>query len=536
MYLPIIVAVLSVVTATLLIVAVYPVYCQTFDEALHVAAGMEWIQLGRSTFNPITPPLVPIAVALGPYIDGSRLQGNSDPWVEGNAVLESEGHYQRTLILARLGTLPFFLLACFLLWHSSQSYGLWQAALAVVFFAFCPLVLAHASLATVDMAFTALFLSALLGFWHFLQSPKLSAAVLAGAMVGFAILSKLSALPYLVVCCVALYASEWHASRTRITLKHIITGVLTCAFIIWAGYRFSIGPIYEVGHLTPVQSAYYEKLPGLLQRAAVFGGVPAPELFRGAARAFVLGAGKGALSYLFGESYTGGRWYFFPVAIAVKTPIPLLVFAVVGVARALVRRKVRNMVLPLVGIAGPLLVAMLSKTNLGLRYILVIYPFLAMMAAYAVAWLWHVGGAGTKRFTYRSATLILIVWNIVSCVRATPDFIPYFNEVAAPYGSSILIDSDFDWGQDLNRLSTVLQQQHIRSISIAYEGSADLKLLDVPVIRRLTPNDRPGGWMAVSEFLIRVFPEKYGWVDKYKPERIVGKTIRLYHFDMPPSG
>ena len=219
-------------------------------------------------------------MALGPYIDGSRLQGNSDPWVEGNAVLESEGHYQRTLILARLGTLPFFLLACFLLWHSSQSYGLWQAALAVVFFAFCPLVLAHASLATVDMAFTALFLSALLGFWHFLQSPKLSAAVLAGAMVGFAILSKLSALPYLVVCCVALYASEWHASRTRITLKHIITGVLTCAFIIWAGYRFSIGPIYEVGHLTPVQSAYYEKLPGLLQRAAVFGGVPAPELFR----------------------------------------------------------------------------------------------------------------------------------------------------------------------------------------------------------------------------------------------------------------
>src|ERR1019366_4329748 len=48
--------------------------------------------------------------------------------------------------------------------------------------------------------------------------------------------------------------------------------------------------------------------------------------------------------------------------------------------------------------------------------------------------------------------------------------------------------------------------------------------------------NRPGGWIAVSEFLIRVFPEKYGWVDKYKPERIVGKTIRLHHFDMPPSG
>src|SRR5258705_3343508 len=40
--------------------------------------------------------------------------------------------------------------------------------------------------------------------------------------------------------------------------------------------------------------------------------------------------------YLLGERSTTGWWYFFPVALAVKTPIPLLWFLVLG---ALADRK-----------------------------------------------------------------------------------------------------------------------------------------------------------------------------------------------------
>jgi hypothetical protein len=534
-YLAIIIAVLSVLIATLLIVATYPVFSQTCDEGQHIAAGMEWLDRGSYSYETLTPPLGRIAMALGPYLAGTRSQGGAFVYEEGNALLEYQGHYQRTLTRARLGILPFFWLACFVLWHFvSRTYGQWHAALAVLLFAFCPPVLANASLATTDMAVTAMFILALVCFWKFLQEPGPSSAAFSGVTMALAILSKLSAVPYLGISCAALYVYALIEKRPILSWKHIAIGAATVALTIWAGYRFSVGPILREGHLSLREMANVRRLPESVARAFFFRGVPAPEFFKGLSKVFGL-TGNTENGYLFGETYRGGRWYFFPVAIAVKTPIPFLLLAAAGAVRALIRPRLRNAVLPLVGIAGPLSVAMLGPANIGLRYVLVIYPFLALFGAYALVCLWQARGNRTKFVAYRGMAALLVIWNIVTCVRATPDFIPYFNEVAAPYGSRILVDSDFDWGQDLSRLSTVLQQQHIDSVWIAYEGSADLKRRGLPYWRPLLPKQKPSGWIAMSEFEIKTRPDDFGWLEKYKPERIVGKTIRLYHFDVTPA-
>ena len=526
---------LAVLTATLLIVSTYPVFSQTCDEGQHLAAGMEWLDRGSYSYEVLHPPLARVAMALGPYLAGARLQGNAFVYDEGNAILEYQDHYQRTLTLARLGILPFFWLACFVLWRFiSRNYGQWHAALAALLFAFCPPVLANASLATTDMALTAIFLLALVCFWKFLQEPKSSSAALAGVTMALAILCKLSAVPYLGISCTALYVYCLIEKRHIPSWKYIGIGGVTVAFTIWAGYRFSVGAILYEGTISPLEMAYLRRLPDTVTRAFFFHGVPAPEFFKGLAKAFSL-AEAGENGYLLGETYRGGRWYFFPIAIAVKTPIPLLLLAAIGALRAVIRPRLRNAVLPLVGIAGPLSVAMLGSANIGMRYVLVIYPFLALLGGYALLWLWQVSGSRSKMLAYRSLPTILVIWNIVTCVRATPDFIPYFNELAAPYGSRILVDSDFDWGQDLNRLSAALQQQRIDSVWIAYEGSADLKRRGLPYWQPLLPNETPSGWIAISEFEIKTKPGDFGWLEKCKPERIVGKTIRLYHLDVTPA-
>jgi Dolichyl-phosphate-mannose-protein mannosyltransferase len=534
-YLPILAAVLAVLTATLLIVTTYPVFSQTCDEGAHLAAGMEWLDRGSYSYDLVNPPLPRVAIALGPYLAGTRSQGVASVWNEGNALLEYQGHYERTLTLARLGILPFFWLACFVLWHfSSRTYGQWHAALAVLLFAFCPPILVHASLAATDMAVTAMFILALVCFWKFLQEPKPSSAAFAGVTMALAILSKLSAVPYLGISCTALYVYALIEKRHIPSWKHIAIGGAAVALTIWAGYRFSVGPIVREGYISPLEMAHLRRLPDSVAKAFFFRGILAPEFFKGLSQLFGLTEGR-KIGYLFGETYRGGRWYFFPVAIAVKTPIPLLLLAAIGVVRALIRPRPRNAVLPLVGIAGPLSVAMLGPANMGLRYVLVIYPFLAILSAYALLWLWQVGGSREKMFAYRSVAVVLVVWNIVTCVRATPDFIPYFNELAAPYGSRILVDSDFDWGQDLKRLSSILQQQQIDSIWISYAGSADLKQHGLPYWQPLLPNEKPSGWIAISESNIKTLPRDFGWLEKCKPERIVGKTIRLYHFDIAPA-
>ncbi len=522
-------------TATLLIVATYPVFSQTYDEPAHLAAGMEWLDRGSYTYEAIHPPLARVSVALGPYLAGTRSQGKASIWDEGNAILEYQGHYQRTLTLARLGILPFFWLACFVLWRFvSRNYGPWHAALAVLLFAFCPPILANASVATTDLPFTAMFLLAFVGFWNFLQGPKSFTAVLAGFTMALAILCKFTAIPYLGISCVALYAYCLIDKRPIPPWKYIGIGAVTVVLTVWAGYRFSVGPILHQGHLTPGEMANLGRLPGTVARVFFFPGVPAPEFFKGLAHLFAFSEYK-RTAYMFGETYQGGRWYFFPVAIAAKSPIPLLLLALVGTMRAMVRPRVRNAIWLLAGIAGPMLVAMLGPLNLGLRHVLPIYPFLAILGACALVWLWQLGGSREKMFAYRSVAVALVMWNIVTCVRATPDFIPYFNELAAPYGSRILVDSDFDWGQDLNRLSSTLRQQQIDSIWISYEGTADLKQHGLPYWQPLLPNQKPSGWIAISEFEIKERPADFGWLEKYKPERIVGKTIRLYHFDAAPA-
>ena len=337
--LPAILAVLAVIVATSLIATTYSVFNQTTDEAQHFAAGLEWLDAGTYNYETLTPPLARAATAVGPYLAGVRGQGVLNVWAEGNTLLAYQGHYQRTLTLARLGTLPFFWLACFVMWRfAARNYEPWLATLAVVFFAFCPLVLAHAGLATVDMGVTAMFLCALISFWNFLQQPKASSAALAAFTAGLAVLCKLSAVPYLGVSCGALYLYFAIKTKRLPPWKYVGVGVLTIALTIWAGYRFSVGPVLQKARLTPLMAERLQHMPPSEAKALLTIPVPAPSFFLGIIRAVELNKARLEYGYLLGQTYQGGRWDFFPVGIAVKTPIPFLLLAIFGVVLVLIRR------------------------------------------------------------------------------------------------------------------------------------------------------------------------------------------------------
>ena len=83
------------------IVSTYRVFSATYDEPVHIMSGIEWLQFGRLTVNRMHPPLSRVFVALGPYLDGVRWQGKDYYKTEAIAELHSQGHYWRTLALAR---------------------------------------------------------------------------------------------------------------------------------------------------------------------------------------------------------------------------------------------------------------------------------------------------------------------------------------------------------------------------------------------------------------------------------------------------
>ena len=179
-------------------------------------------------------------------------------------------------------------------------------------------------------------------------------------------------------------------------------------------------------------------------------------------------------SYLLGESFMGGRWYYFPVLIAFKTPIPLLAIGVLAAVLGPLRRGIRlsDSVLLLVPPAVFLaMFSVLANKQLGIRMILPAAPLLylwiatTLMRAERTRWMrWSVAS--------------LLVWFGAETLRIHPDYLTYFNQFAGGPGGGrrIALDSNLDWGQDLPKLKRYMDKNGIDTIQFL----SDSVLLLVP--------------------------------------------------------
>jgi hypothetical protein len=275
-------AALLVLTAVGRIVSTYHVFNQTVDEPFHIASGMEWLDQGSFHLDTEDPVLARIAVAAGPYLSGSRSHGESNKLAEGNAILYAGGHYFRTLALARAGILPFFLLSCGVLWlWCRRLFGDEVALVALLLYTTVPPVLAHAGLATTDMAGGACLLAALYALTRWIEEPVLLPTLALGFCVGLAMLSKFSTLLFLPACALVIIALFCFAERPsaqellrRVPSLALAGGV--ALLLVWAGYRFSFGPMPNHGTYAMYPSVTIDQFFGSTS-------LPAPEFFDGIA-------------------------------------------------------------------------------------------------------------------------------------------------------------------------------------------------------------------------------------------------------------
>ena len=142
----------------------------------------------------------------------------------GNQILYARDRYSRNLALARLGVLPFFLLATAVVWiWSRKTFGDASALLAALLFTTLPPVLAHAALATTDMALAATLMSTLLAFVYLLECPTYLRCCVLGLTAALTILSKFSALLFLPACGLAILGCDWLTTRRK-TERSRVTG------------------------------------------------------------------------------------------------------------------------------------------------------------------------------------------------------------------------------------------------------------------------------------------------------------------------
>lgn len=534
-----VVLVLTVMLAIARVVSTYHVFSATSDEPAHISAGMEWLQFGDYTYELQHPPLARVAVALGPYLRGLRSeeQRTSAPdnpvvmFAEGYNILYSRGDYETNLAWARAGTIPFLVLlaAVTYAWgrrYFSNSVGV----LAVVLLLTLPPILGHAGLATLDVACAATVALALYQFLRWLDEPTPRRALILGLVLGVAMLIKFSSIPFLAVCILPVLA--WRYRKTR--WKYLGVTAAVAFVLLWAGYRFQVKPLGPQYGPHPKIDQMLRNAPALARAfdAALNTPIPAADFFLGV-RDVYRHNDLGHDSFLFGEFRRTGWWYFFPVVLALKTPIGFLPLAIAGLWLTLrdVRTAPRAQSLTAIFFFAIFLFTLTSRIDLGVRHILSVYPLLALLSANVVM------RAVQSSPKAAIAPVALVALALAESAAAHPDYLAHFNAFAGRHPETILVESDLDWGQDLKRLSTRLRELHADHVSIDYFGSSPLDKAELPRYRVMGIDGAEPGYVAVSVRYLNLEHARtggYSWLRDRKPLERIGRTIDLYYLDEIP--
>ncbi len=509
---PRLLATLLILIGVLRIASTFRVFAETADEANHTKAGHELFQFHQYQAMTWNPPLPRLAFAVLPYLGGMRYDPNLEFTKGLHFVFLGHGKYEANLVRARVGNLPFFVIAAVGVWLLARRlFDEAGALLALLLFTTQPVVLGYSGLVTHDVPCMAGVAVALVAFMRWLDAPNVARAMLLGAAFGFSVLCKFSSLAFVPAACAAIFAARlvhdaalrrqvWRALATLAVVP--IAGFLT----IWAGYAFTVGPVGKFAH------------------------VPAPAFFDGFFGILQVDR-QGFLSYALGHvSYTGWWWYF-PFTVLVKTTLAVLLFLAIGTWFAVRSTAYRLTYIEwTLATLATFLPGLRSSLDLGVRYVLPVYVPLAIAAA-AVA----MAMLRSAKLPVRAAAAALLAWHIVASTLAHPDYFPYFNEIAARNPSYFLVDSNLDWGQDILRLRRFCRQRGITSLPAALFTVADTEALGLPPKPEIDWSQPPTVPVALSDSTRAIGWTTSGafpWANQ-QPYVRVGKSIRVYGLTSP---
>ena len=428
----------------------------TYDEVTYLKTAAHWWRTGEQSpisrmGSPVTFWKIQQSLPMS-WLDAS---GHGD-WID--RPIENQSSLLRVV---RLGSIWIWLTAfCVTVLWCLQRHGPRAMAFAAWLFALSPNLIAHGGLVTMEMPLVAASAGLWASFDVFLRTGRRRWFVVAAACSALAFACKYSAVLYPPILglawwwCVAEGESRRSLRRTmRISLAMAGFGVLMIAAdLVVTG--FARLPLSEQVGTHPFLDRRYGKT------LASFAEWPWPVDWVGFLTQLKHQRGGGP-SYLFGQVRSIGWWYYYPVALAVKTPVAL---ALLCLLRLTTRKRD---VFPVVVACGFLALAMLlSKRNYGFRYLLPLAPL-------AIAWL---SSMVEKRSIQAFGAWVLLGGYVLAIASVHPHELSYFNRLAggSQGGSRILADSNLDWGQGLRGFAELQgREPRFRDLTLYYFGDTD---------------------------------------------------------------
>lgn len=505
----------------------------TYDETVHLASGYSYLATGRYAMNIMDhPPLSEMLSALpllatGPQaFTGHPYFANRMPYHYGDLFLyQNTVSPERLLNPARGWT--------FLVWTLLLGAAIWYFAaglaspaagwLALAVFGLMPVFISNDALITTDAAAAVFYFASFAAAWRFTALRPVSLpvkggrkqdflhpgglrlwAALAGLASGLALASKFSM--FIVPPLVAAFWIADNLRWPRLPLGRLLgyIALYFCAALLAVAliYKFDLG-------------LYFDGLAETVRRLD-----------------------KGRSSFALGRYTLEGVWWYFPAALALKTPLAVLAAAAAGAWLA-VRNFRKDYLWLLLPPAVYFAVSLTAKVQIGYRHIMPVMPFLAVLAGLALARLLEVRRGGWLAGGVLALTLL-------SVARAHPFHLAYFNELAGgPAGGyKYFVDSNLDWGQDIKTLAAWLKGRGNPPVIFSYFGVArpesyGIGYAPLGVVTNAPLEGTGADVCAMKEALLAVsatnlqgtyFPDKatFAWLKARRPVFTAGYSIFLY--------
>ncbi|WP_285550296.1 glycosyltransferase family 39 protein [Actinoplanes regularis] len=519
----------------------------TIDEPVYLATAEVYTQQHSLRYNPEHPPLGKLIMAAGLAFEDV---GELDPAYPGSQsalgrhlLYESGNNPFRLLLAARMPIILLTLLfGLVVLAFARDVAGPVGGLIALALYSFSPDVIAHGSLATLDVPAAGLLFTAFWLVWRGRNRPY-RYLPLAGLALGAALATRASMLPAVPLLVLLAALSMWHAQRARepqpptasepadnppleetteegtadappketteestadappkettvrsATTKRLLssaaaavgTGLIAVA-VVWIVY-LAVDP--HLRWTTPAGLPH----PGGLKGLAV-DWLPFPQAYRdGLLMQFKLEL-RTYNGFLLGHGYKGHLWFYLPAALVIKTPLGMLALWAAGALTMIFIPRLRVAALYVLPVSAVLLlVAMTGSRSYGTRYAIFLPLFLAVAA----------GTVALVRIRWAQVTTALLVLFVaVSSLRTFPYYLPYSNEAFGGTADTHLNlhDSNVDWGQDLARLAQKLKTDYPGEQTwLVYKGSGVPAYYGIAAADPYTvPVDQVHGILVISD-------------------------------------
>jgi hypothetical protein len=559
------------------------------DEIAHLPAGLSHVKYSRFDLYRVNPPFVRTTCAwLGgatDIYDWSRFTdqvGYRPEFAIGEiALMERKLDLLKFFVYPRLVGLVFWLIGCLVLVRMlGRVVSPTSGILAGWLWISSPSILSSASTICPDLCAVVAGVATVYASWRYMHDPKLVFASYAGALVGVALLTKLTwlsamiSIPATALVCGCLLRKHLPSRSLFMRLNDLAVFWLLAVLVLNTGYLFedTLKPLGEYEFCSEMLggSGCNANVHGNRFSQSFAGNVPVP-----IPRNFLLGIDylkheveERKWSFLMGEWKFGSWSLYYVMTVLFKTPEPTLVAALlgsivflVGVCRKTIEPRVISMFLFL-GIPAGLCFVSVSVQggfNHHHRYVLMIYPLIFALASYVTS------PVAVKMLQFRppmnwrsmrSVALPLAVTltalSVACSLYVHPYYTSYFNTLSGgpENGWRLLGFSNIDWGQDILEVDKWLKVHTDRRplvMDIDYFGMNG-NLFDVPTS---DPPQLPKGasvdevrrsiaetqWWIISVKKLYNLPDQKGleYLQQLQPVEKIAYAYHVYRIDPLPA-